>query len=85
VLGGKADAASLASGSHKARLGRRSAKTSRNTNPAIASGYVVASGPRDFGTASPLAMSKSMGLTPTDETGVEAEDAICRSDVPIGL
>jgi hypothetical protein len=30
-------------------------------------------------------MSKSMGLTPTDETGVEAEDAICRSDVPIGL
>jgi len=24
------------------------------------------------------------GLTPTDETGVEAEDAICRSNVPIG-
>jgi hypothetical protein len=63
---------------------RRSSLTSRDANPATESGYAVASGSRVFGATPPLALSKNMGLTPTDETGVEAEDAICRSNVPIG-
>lgn len=81
----KAVTADLASGPCEARLNRPSAKASRDINRASASGYAFASGCRVFGATSPLALSKSMGLAPTDETGVEAEDAICRSNVPIGL
>jgi hypothetical protein len=63
---------------------RRSSLASHDANPFKESGYAVASGSRVFGSTSPLALSKNMGLTPTDETGVEAEDAICRSNAPVG-
>jgi hypothetical protein len=84
TVSSKADTANVASGPHEARLNRPPARTTSDTNRATASGYVVASGSRVFGTISPLALSKSMGLTPTDEDGVEAEDAVWRSDVPVG-